>query len=151
VDVPQGSGVMWVFALPDRLPDARLSAAPPVPPVASTPAARVVQRPTRSVTEGVFTRAQAARGEQAFKQACATCHKIEDHSGTSFTTKWSNASLGDIFDQMSLTMPPAKPGSLPPDGYADILAHFLQRTGFPEGGAELPPDAGTLRGIRAGQ
>jgi hypothetical protein len=84
-----------------------------------------------------------------FRQACASCHKIEDHSGASFRAKWSAATLGDIFDQMSLTMPPAKPGSLPPDGYADILAHFLDRTGYPEGRAELPADAGALRRIRA--
>ena len=152
VDVPQGTGVMWVFALPDRLPDARISTAPTAQPAASsTPAARAPRRPERSAAEGVFTRAQAARGEQLFQQACAMCHKIEDHSGTNFTVKWSTASLGDIFDQMSLTMPPARPGSLMPDGYADILAHLLQRTGFPEGRAELPADATALGAIRAGR
>jgi alcohol dehydrogenase (cytochrome c) len=149
VDVPQGTGVMWVFALPDRLPDNLSSGtARPAQPVA--PLARAVQRPTRSVTEGVFTRGQAARGEQLFKQECASCHKVEDHSGASFTAKWSTATLGDIFEQMSLTMPPAKPGSLSPDAYADILAHLLERTGYPEGRVELPADGGILRGIRAG-
>ena len=78
------------------------------------------------------------------------CHKIEDHSGPSFTAKWSMASLGDIFEQISLTMPPASPGSLPPGSYADVLAHFLDRTGYPAGSAELPADRNALRCIRAG-
>jgi alcohol dehydrogenase (cytochrome c) len=150
VDVPQGTGVMWVFALPDGLPETRVSGVAPVVQPAPAAAARVVQRPQRSVTEGVFTRAQAARGEQAFKQTCATCHKVEDHSGANFRAKWSTATLGDIFEQISLTMPPAKPGSLPPDGYADILAHLIDRTGYPAGSTELSPDRNTLRGIRAG-
>jgi alcohol dehydrogenase (cytochrome c) len=147
VDVPQGTGVMWVFALPDRLPDARSSGV--LPTTAPVPAARTVARPQRSVTEGVFTSAQAARGAQLFTQACASCHRLEDHSGASFKTKWSSATLGDIFDQISLTMPPASPGSLSPDGYADILAHLLDRTGFPDGRAELPANRDTLRSIRA--
>ena len=150
VDVPQGTGVMWVFALPDRLPDTRISGAPVVQPVAPAALARTASRPQRSVTEGMFTRAQADRGGQLFAKECSGCHKVEDHSGASFRAKWSTATLGDIFEQMSLTMPPAKPGALPPDGYADILAHFLERTGFPEGKTELPADRNTLRGIRAG-
>jgi outer membrane protein assembly factor BamB len=57
VDVPQGSGVMWVFALPDDEP-------------------REVPRPTRrdqpqrSLADGVFTAGQAAQGEQLFEQEC---------------------------------------------------------------------------------
>jgi hypothetical protein len=77
------------------------------------------------------------------------CHKIEDHSGASFTAKWSNATLGDIFDQVSSTMPPANPGSLSPDAYASIVAYFLSRTGLPEGRTDLPGDRNVLRGIRA--
>ena len=151
VDVPQGSGVMWVFALPDRLPTDVRGGAALAPVAQAAPPSRPVPRPVRSAAEGVFTRAQAARGEALFKQACAACHAIDEHSGTSFTAKWSNATLGDVFDQISLTMPPASPGGLRPDGYADILAHLLERTGYPAGQVDLLPDRETLRGIRAGR
>lgn len=152
VDVPQGTGVMWVFALPDGVrSDVSRAPAPASPVAAVAPARReaAIQTATRSTAEGVYTQAQAKRGEQLFAASCAMCHKAEDHSGASFTAKWSNATLGDIFDQVSSTMPPANPGSLSPDGYASIVAYFLSRTGLPEGRADLPADRNVLLGIRA--
>jgi alcohol dehydrogenase (cytochrome c) len=149
VDVPQGSGVMWVFALPDVLSDSVRSG---VIAPAAAPAIRAgggAAAATRSVSEGVYTRAQAQRGQKLFEQSCAMCHGIEDQSGASFNTKWSSHTLGDIYEQMSITMPPANPGGLSPDSYASILAYFLSRTGYPEGSTELPTDRNVLRGIRA--
>jgi alcohol dehydrogenase (cytochrome c) len=153
VDVPQGSGVMWVFALPDVLRDdvrsGVIAPAGPAAAVTSALGAGVAAAARRSVSEGVYTRAQAQRGQQVFEQACAMCHLIEDHIGTSFDVKWSNHTLGDIYEQIALTMPPASPGSLPPDGYASVLAYFLSRSGYPQGSTDLPADRDVLRGIRA--
>jgi alcohol dehydrogenase (cytochrome c) len=154
VDVPQGSGVMWVFALPDTLPSsapgsAQAAPARPATAASATPAARTAPVATRAASTGVFTEAQARRGEQLFNQACSKCHNVTDHTGTSFVAKWSSNSLGDIFDQVS-TMPPASPGGLNPDGYANLVAFFLSKSGYTPGREELPADRSALKGIRVG-
>lgn len=133
VDVAQGTGVLWVFALPDAGP-------------------RVVPRPrrvltTRAVREGVFRPAQAAQGEQLFAQECSTCHDAANYTGLNFAAKWGGATLGDVYQDISLSMPPAKPGGLTPVSYASILAYFLSASGYPAGDADLPGDPLQLRSI----
>jgi PQQ-dependent dehydrogenase (methanol/ethanol family) len=135
VDVPQGTSVMWVFALPDAVP-------------------RSVPRPqrrdviTRSTNDGVYSEAQAARGEQVYTQECSGCHAAANYTGANFTVKWGAATLGDIYQDISLSMPPSKPGGLTPDSYASIVAYFLSRSGYPAGRAELPGDARALGSVR---
>ncbi len=84
VDVPQGSGVMWVFALPDDEPR-------PVP----RPTRR--DRPTRSLGDGVFTANQAAQGKQLFAQECSLCHQSANYTGANFAAKWGEGTLGDVY------------------------------------------------------
>jgi alcohol dehydrogenase (cytochrome c) len=134
VDVPQGSGVMWVFALPDDEP-------------------REVPRPTRrdqpqrSLADGVFTAGQAAQGEQLFELECRACHEPENYTGANFAAKWGEATLGDVYQDISLAMPPANAGGLTPATYASIVAFFVSESGHPAGRADLPGDAAALRGI----
>jgi mono/diheme cytochrome c family protein len=96
---------------------------------------------------GVFTSAQATRGEQQFKQTCATCHSIDEQAG-SLRSKWGNGTLRDLFTTISTTMPQNKPGSLSPAEYASILAFYLQRSGHSPGSTELPGDPAALRDMR---
>jgi len=137
VDVPQGSGVMWVFALPDDEP-------------------RQVPRPTRrdrssrSLGDGVFTANQASQGAQLFAQECDTCHDRENYTGANFAAKWGDASLGDVYQDIALAMPPANAGGLTPATYASIVAFFVSESGYPAGNAELPGDATQLRSIAIG-
>ncbi|HEY8519428.1 MAG TPA: PQQ-binding-like beta-propeller repeat protein [Gammaproteobacteria bacterium] len=135
VDVPQGTGVTWVFALPDETTR-----------IVPRPVRRDV--PTRSVRDGVFTAAQAAEGEQLFKQECAACHEAANYSGGNFAARWSGVTLGDVYQDISLAMPPAKPGGLTPVSYASIVAYFMSLSGYPEGTAPLPGDPWQLRTIR---
>src|SRR5690606_9202799 len=137
VDVPQGSGVLWVFSLPDEKPRT-------VP----RPARR--DEPTRAAADGVYTAAQAAQGEQIFRQECSTCHSAENYTGANFVAKWSGVTLGDVYQDISLAMPPANPGGLTPVSYASILAYFLAGSGYPTGDAELPGDPRRLGAIRTG-
>jgi mono/diheme cytochrome c family protein len=152
VDVPQGTGVMWVFALPDTLPTGAQGPAAAMPRTIPPPArtARTTGGPLRPASAGVFTPEQAARGEQIFTQACASCHGVEEHTGAALQVKWASQTLGDVFQQLSTTMPPASPGSLNPDGYASLLAFFLSRSGYTPGESQLSADLGTLRGIQVG-
>ena len=137
VDVPQGSGVMWVFALPDDEPL-------PVP----RPTRR--DRPARSLGDGVFTANQAAQGKQLFAQECSTCHQAANYTGANFAAKWGEGTLGDVYQDMALAMPPANAGGLTPATYASIVAFFVSESGYPAGNADLPGDAAQLRGIAIG-
>ena len=134
VDVPQGTGVMWVFALPDARP---------------TEVPRRVRRDveTRPATAGVYTAAQAARGEEVFNRECAACHAAGVYSGPNFGSKWSGQTLADVYEQISLAMPPANPGGLGSSAYASIVAFFMSRSAIPQGEQELPGDPAALRTI----
>jgi mono/diheme cytochrome c family protein len=134
IDVPQGTGVMWVFALPDGRPMT-------VPrPVRRTTA-------TRLATDGVYTAAQAADGEAVFNRECMACHQASVYTGANFSAKWGGGTLEDVYAPMSLTMPPGNPGGLTPASYASIVAYFLSRSAHPPGDAPLPADPARLRSI----
>ena len=137
VDVPQGSGVVWVFALPDDEPR-------PVP----RPTRR--DRPARSLADGVFTANQASQGKALFAQECDTCHEIENYTGANFAAKWGGGTLADVYQDFALAMPPANAGGLTPATYASIVAFFASESGYPSSNADLPGDVTQLRGIAIG-
>jgi len=134
VDVPQGSGVVWVFSLPESDP-------------------RESPRPTRldmqtySVRDGIYRDSQATQGAQLFEQECVSCHEIENYSGSNLMAKWGGGILSDIYQDISLTMPPADPGGLTPVSYASIVAYFLSESGYPSGNSTLPGNVFQLRNI----
>jgi len=137
VDVPQGTGVMWVFALPDETPRA-------------VPRPTRSDRPARSLGDGVFTANQAAQGEALFTQECDLCHEIADYTGANFAAKWGGGTLADVYQDFALAMPPANAGGLTPATYASIVAYFASKSGYPTGNADLPGDVTQLRSIAIG-
>jgi alcohol dehydrogenase (cytochrome c) len=134
VDVPQGSGTVWVFALPDDEP-------------------RELPRPvrrdtaTRSLRDGVYQASQAAQGEQLFDQECSVCHEVENYAGANLVAKWGGGTLRDIYQDISLAMPPSDPGGLTPASYASILAYFLRQSGYAAGRQDLPGNTFALENI----
>jgi hypothetical protein len=124
-------------------------------PVTTRVASPDTQRSGQPVTanpigaqDGLFTAAQAARGEQHFKQSCMTCHKVEEQTGASFRASWGRGTVGEFLTVISRTMPRSSPGSLTPDAYASIVAFYLRQSGYPTGAAELPADATALSSVR---
>jgi mono/diheme cytochrome c family protein len=107
-------------------------------------------RPARSLADGVFTTSQAAQGKQLFAQECSLCHQSANYTGANFAAKWGEGTLGDVYQDMALGMPPANAGGLTPATYASIVAYFVSESGYPSGNAELPGDAAQLRGIAIG-
>jgi mono/diheme cytochrome c family protein len=101
-----------------------------------------------SVLEGVFTAAQASRGQVQFAQTCMTCHTVAEHTGRNFGAKWAGTTLNELFELISTTMPEVEPGSLKPDQYASIVAFFLRESGYPVGQRELPSEVAALKKIR---
>ena len=96
----------------------------------------------RSVLDGVFTEAQAKRGEAAYGMNCAKCHEGADVdgpplTGDPFIDRWREDRLSTLFTFIRNNMPRDTPGKLPEADYRDILAFLLQANGYPAGAAEL--------------
>src|SRR5437763_269063 len=66
---------------------------------------------SRSITDGVYSAAQAARGEQLYRTECAACHgdAMEGSSGpplvgNSFLANWSARPVANVVDKIEKTM-----------------------------------------------
>jgi mono/diheme cytochrome c family protein len=98
--------------------------------------------PRRTVWDGVYTEAQAARGMTAFGQSCSGCHALTAVGkaplvGDSFWKSFAQKTVGDVLEYVSANMPNGSPGSLSEPTYRDIVALMLKSNGFPAGTTEL--------------
>jgi mono/diheme cytochrome c family protein len=105
----------------------------------------------KTVDQGVYTTAQAARGAAVFESQCATCHREVGGvapvlAGERFTRTFSDATLNTVFTTIKTTMPRAAPGSLSDPEYTDIVAYLLRANNYPDGMNELA--TAELPGIR---
>jgi hypothetical protein len=105
---------------------------------------------TKTVRDGVYTSAQAMRGEAAYGMNCAKCHEGADVdgpplTGDPFIDRWREDSLTGLFTFIRTKMPQDSPGKLTESAYLDILSYLLQANSNPAGSAELA--AGSLDGI----
>ena len=109
-----------------------------------------------SVWDGVYTQAQASRGETVYSKECASCHgqgldgsgQAPPLSGADFKGNWNGQTVDDLFEKVQTSMPGDQPGKLSREQNADILAFVLGNNGFPAGSKELPADAAALGKIR---
>src|SRR5262245_1276418 len=95
---------------------------------------------SRTVTDRVYSAAQAARGEQIFKAQCVSCHgnALEGAvgpplTGEAFLSVWSARSLAEFVDKIEKTMPPQQPGSTSRSQAVDLAAFVLRFGKFPAG------------------
>jgi len=113
-----------------------------------TSAAIDAQAPQPTVQDGVFSDAQATRGQALYAQRCAACHgpKLEGAqapalSGEPFRAKFRMEPLSALFIQIRYAMPPRPPAGATPAGAtasaqltndqaADLVAHVLKSNGF---------------------
>ncbi|MEQ1574584.1 MAG: PQQ-binding-like beta-propeller repeat protein, partial [Vicinamibacterales bacterium] len=113
---------------------------------------RVWSADAQSLLPSSYTAAQAAAGQVAYAQNCASCHgqNLDDGafapplSGVEFRQGWFGQSAEPLFARLS-TMPPAAPGSLGDERYAQVLAFLLQRNDLAAGETAVPSDADRLR------
>jgi cytochrome c len=118
--------------------------------------AAIQEGATGSVWDGVYSEEQAARGETAYRQACANCHGPELEGadmtpglvGGVFTSNWNDLTLGDLYERIRVTMPLDKPGSLSRQQNVDLVAFLLKANQWPVGTTELPREPGALKQIR---
>ena len=118
--------------------------------------AEPLKTPTRSVRDGVYTEAQAARGKTVYLEQCVECHKEDLRGdqqmtpslvGIAFTFRWKDKKLYDYFVGMRNTMPQGAPGSLSEETYADLVAFLLSEMGYAAGKDELSTDPEVLSEI----
>lgn len=105
-------------------------------------------RAERTVLDGVYSAAQAARGKDAFLDVCAQCHTSSQFRGAGWRRLRGERPVREYFEQIRTSMPIDNPGGLARDEYAAIIAYILQLNGYPAGPAALPADSEALRAIR---
>jgi len=108
----------------------------------------------QSIWDGVYTDAQAARGQGQYGQHCAVCHGPTGEGSFvtppltgEFIADWTGTTLADLYDKIETTMPLNAPGTLRPAIAADILAYLLKENNFPAGQKELgvtPTELGAI-------
>jgi mono/diheme cytochrome c family protein len=107
---------------------------------------------TPSIWSGVFSEAQAKRGNDVYQASCSGCHGTDLHAtdpeavdltGPAIRTKWNGKTLQDRFETIRDTMPPGNANTLGDKTYMDILAFILQSNEFPAGNQELVPEMAT--------
>ncbi|HYC52621.1 MAG TPA: c-type cytochrome [Gemmatimonadaceae bacterium] len=102
----------------------------------------------KSTKAGVYTREQAARGQDIYAGNCRSCHTPESHAGEQFTTRWRDKPLSELFVYIRDQMPKNDPGSMPPEEYADVTAYLLMLNRMPQGDTELRAHPDSLKSIR---
>lgn len=100
-----------------------------------------------SVKAGVYTAAQAERGQSAYRSKCASCHAPNRFTDDFFYQSFAGKPLWEMFEVISDSMPEDNPGSMKPNEYADVIAYLLQLNKFPAGASELPTDKDALSAI----
>jgi mono/diheme cytochrome c family protein len=102
---------------------------------------------TRTLQDGVFSDAQAGRGQALYTQRCAGCHGADltggalapPLEGPAFRFKWRQEPLSALFIKIRYTMPPdaADAAKLTGEQGADLVAHVLKSNRFPAGKADF--------------
>lgn len=109
----------------------------------------------RTVWDGVYSAAQAARGQKVYAAECARCHGdklegIDDAPGLTnkaFQDAWNGKPLGRLVDITRRTMPPETAGTMSRPTTIDVVAYMLSANGYPAGPTDLTTNAAALREI----
>ncbi len=111
--------------------------------------------------DGIYTAAQAQRGEPLYAENCAPCHRWDLKgneigpalAGEAFSARWDGRLLAELFDYTRALMPQNSPGGLSRQQTADVLAFMLRTGGVPPGRTEFPArteDLGQILYLREG-
>jgi mono/diheme cytochrome c family protein len=109
-----------------------------------------------TVWSGVYTEAQAFRGEKVADTRCAGCHGPGLDGGDSgpklvgemFLANWSSQSVSELFAWMLEAMPADAPGTLTKEDASAVLAYILQLNKMPAGKEALSSDVEELKRIK---
>ena len=98
----------------------------------------------KTTAAGVYSDAQATRGEALYTAGCSVCHgpSLEGNlapplTGADFLGPWNQRVLVDLVDKVQKTMPASEPGSLARGQAIDIVAYLLKKNALPAGMTDL--------------
>lgn len=109
---------------------------------------------------GVYTSAQASRGQSVYSSNCASCHgaKLQGNVGPSLKgrnfrqmAKAQNLTGASLLSFISNKMPKTNPGSLSKTQYADVIAYILKQNGYPAGNTKLTAGSSKLKALKLAQ
>jgi cytochrome c len=110
----------------------------------------------KTVWDGIYTEAQASRGEALYSEHCVRCHGAtlqgngegaQPLTGATFKSTWNGVPMGALFDRVRLSMPQDKPGTMTRQQVADLVAFILHANKFPAGKEELARQTDLLNAI----
>ena len=105
---------------------------------------------------GIYTQAQAERGQAVYLSSCARCHgetllgndDAVSLVGAGFLKTWTGRTAAELFDVIRTKMPTDGPGVLTRRESSDVSAFLLQANAFPAGPTELATSERVLDDIR---
>jgi len=115
------------------------------------------QQPARSVWDGVYTEAQAKRGEAIYFERCTRCHGETMMGGTDgagaligdkFNGNWNGVPLDQMIDRVRASMPLDQPMTLSRAQTVDVMSFIFSANKIPAGKTELPRQAELLSTIQ---
>lgn len=110
-----------------------------------------------SQQDGIYTEAQAARGQAVYDKKCASCHGLRLEgasasalSGGKFADRWARGdkSVDDLYYITRTQMPFGAGNTLSKQQYIDSVAYMLKANGYKAGTRELPADPAFLKQIK---
>lgn len=122
-------------------------------------ACSAAQAQGKSSWDGVYSAAQAKRGEGVYTQQCASCHgadlkgkeDLKPDPAPSLTgdlgLDFNDLGLDALADRIRTTMPKGKGNSLTAAQVTDLVSFILSKNGMPAGKTDLPGTADGLKGI----
>ena len=120
--------------------------------VSSIGVALGAQQAAPTPAQGIYTEAQATRGQVFYQDFCEACHgpalagdTAAPLVGPKFDQVWAGKTYRDLFEKIRTTMPPDAPGTVTRPQTAAILAYKLSLDRFPAGQSELTTDTAVLR------
>jgi S-disulfanyl-L-cysteine oxidoreductase SoxD len=110
----------------------------------------------QTIWSGVYSEAQAYRGEKVADTTCIGCHgpKLDGGDsgpklvGEAFMANWSSQSVGVLFDWLREAMPAEAPGTLSKTDAAAVIAYILKLNKLPAGKQELSVEPDELGRIQ---
>src|SRR5262245_65668698 len=86
---------------------------------------------SQTVRQGVYSEAQATRGQSIYKERCSSCHGDAlagrmgpPLTGDTFLAVWSKEPLSELAGKIRNTMPQTDPGTLTWQQTAELLAYM---------------------------
>ena len=111
-----------------------------------------------TIWDGVYTEAQARRGQGVYEASCASCHQSDLSGGGVFEDDQApplrnielyvvRRDMNNLFTYVKERMPADARASLTDATYVDVLAYLLEQNDVPAGREELRTEAARLRAI----